>query len=614
MPESQDLQHRYYPNTAFPYWPNDSPTDKREAWVAGSNILTSQKGYSERRNGFAAWISDSSTFTFSGTLQRFYTWRRWTGAAVTLSGQYFVMYNDTSATTSRVWKQRVGTDVYPVLIHTDTTSTGVFDFTLSNNFIFFGNGVDMKKYDGTTVTNWGITGPSAAVTFSSGSGSLSPVIGYKWQIAWENSSTGHISSPSTASASSGSGSSVKFTFTGNTTSDAQVDKVRLFRTVDGGSIFFELPASPIAYATWTVSGYEDNTADSALTSSVAPLVNQNNRPTASFDPVWFANRIWTHANDTLTYSDFEELVRGVEEEAFASTNTRFMGREIIAKRVAGEYLLIMSADVIWRIYGDTLATFRLDTLANGKGCLNRAAAIAFEGLVAWLDSSSTVWVTDGTPAGMKEISYPIRTDIASINHATAALAYHSTGNARWLILMDGTGGKLYVFDLDTQQWMPPWPIEGITAIYSGQTALATYRLFLGRTGKPLRQDTNYQDDGANYTASATAHLMDIVPPDNPSQYGVVDHIEVETGTAVPASVKFLTDEDPDSGTYIATDSSGNNPPNRTQGTSLVETWYPTISDPNMKGARRVSIQYNWAAANSTFKMYGTAIAYKVVDE
>ena len=610
MAQGEDLQHHYIRQTALPYVSNGSPTDKDVVFtVSSANILTSIRGYAERRGGFGYHLADTA-FTFSGTLQRFFTWRRWTGASITLSGAYFVMYNDTGAGASRVWKQRVGTDALPVLLHTDSTSTGIFDFVASNNFLFFGNGVDMQKWDGTTKSNWGITAPSAAVTFSSGSGALSPVIGFQWVISFENNSTTHMSSPSAASASSGVLTSVQFTLTGNTTTDAQVDRVRVFRTIDGGSIYFEHPSSPVVYSTWTASGLVDNSADSALTTSVAPLPNQNNRPTASFGPVWFANRIWTFVNDTLYYSDFEELVRGVEEECFASVNLRSFGREIVALAIANSYLLIFTSDIIFRIYGDSLATFHMDKLADGKGALNRGAVVAFDNYVAWLDSSNTVWITDGST--LRELSQAIRPDIVSITHSLAAMAYHRTGNAHWLILMDGGAERLRVYDIDNQQWMPPWVIANITAIYSGQTGAGTHRLFLGRSGTPLFQGTAYQDAGSNYTAVARLNLFDLVPEENPSMYGILDHVAIERNSTALADVRWLTDEDPENATYTIAEAS-QDPPNRTQGTNLVESWYMTRSDDDLRGARRVSIELNWAAANSNFEWFGAAIAYEPVE-
>lgn len=618
MAESNQLDHHFISNTALPYVTNDSPSSTDPMFQAGSNILTSMKGFFEKRNGFSTYCS--AAFTFSAAIAQFFTWRRWTGAAVTLSGAYFEMYSviDTSANTSKVYKRQVGTDTNPILIHTDSTTAQPFMFVVSNNFVFFGDGVDMKKYDGTTVTNWGITAPSSAVTVTTTTGSLSPVIGYQYVITFENSSTTHMSSPSTPSTTTGAQTSKNFIVTGNTTTDAQVDKVGVFRTIDGGSIYFEHPSSPVAYATWTASGLTDSSADTALTTNVAPLPNQNNRPTASLDPVWFANRIWTHLNDTIYYSDFEELVRGVEEESFASTNLRFFGREIFGKHVAGQYLLIFTADTIYRIYGDSLATFRMDKLSDDRGALNGACICSFTaelggqaiGLVAWLDSSNTVWITDGS--SMVEISKPIRPDIDTITHSQAALTYHSTGNAQWLVLMDGAAGVLRVYDVDMSRWMPPWPIEAIQAIYSGQTAPGTRALFLGRNKVPLKQDTGYSDQGSPYAASITTNLFNLVPENNPSAYGILDHVALESASVTATTVKYLTDEDPSVGTYTATQAAVD-PPHRTQGTALVEKWYMTHGDPACRGARRLSVQVNFAAATTSISVYTMALGYQGVD-
>lgn len=630
MAIAKQLKHRYLRRADLPYVSNDSPTSTDPMWQSGStNILTTNKGYSERRPGFQAYVADAA-FTFSGSLVRFFGWRRWTNAAVSLSGKFFVMYCDvslTSSTVTRVYKQQVGTDTYPILIHTDPTTSIAFDFELSNNQLFFGNGTDMKKYDGTTVTNWGITGPTAAVTlsaFTTGLGSLTTIIGYSYVIAFENSGTTHLSSPSPQTVSTGSGSLTGWKVSGQTTTDAQVDRVRLGRTIDGGSIYFEMPASPFTYTAWTSStGYNDLvTTDAALTASgnVMPLSNQNNRPTASFDPVWFGGRIWTHSGDTLYYSDFEELVRGIEEESFAGTNQRQLGREIIKKGVVGQYLVIWCIDIIFRIYGDSLATFKLDVLARGRGMLNAACMTSLtgmganaygsvdnKGLAAWLDVSNTVWVTDGDM--IKEVSFDIRPDLATIVHASAAMAFHSTGVYHWLILMDGGASRLYVLDMDSMKWMPPWVMEAPKAIKSIQTAPGTWQLFLSQGNKPLVQYSGYLDNSVAYTAAGVTNLFDMVPDDNPSHYGILDHIEVETNAVQPTTMKYLTDEDTASGTYLTFAGSGITPPHRVQGTGIVEKWFYQRGP----GCRRISIRYDYAAADSNFKLFGFALSYEVID-
>lgn len=592
MATAEELRHRYITNTALPYVPDSSPTTKTPVFVAGSNVWTREEGYFERRPGFPTY----TTNTFTGSVVRFFAWQRW-------NSDFYVMLNETvSTTTSTVYKLKVGTDTTFSAIHSDSTSAEPFDFVVSNNFVYFGNGVDMKKYDGTTTSNWGITAPAAAVTVTTTTGSLTTTRGYQWVICWENSSTGHVSSPSPVSTLT-TLTAQNAILTGNTTTDSQVDKTRIFRTLDGGSIFFQV--AQINYSTWTASGYTDSTTDTTLATAatIAPLQNQNNRPTASKGPVWFANRIWTFDDDTLYYSNYEENVLGVEEESFASTNQRSFGTEIFGLKVAGEYLLIFTASTIYRIYGDSLATFRMDTLGKKAGCRNRACVAESGGIVGWLDSTNIVRISDGV--SITEVSKPIRSDIASIVHASAAVAFFDDGTRHWLMLMDGGAGKIYVYDLDTDQWMPPWVVANITGMASGEIAAGTQRLFLGTTSKALfLHTTSYLDNGVPFTASVTTSLFDLIDTDNPSEAGVIDHLEVERNTAAILSVKYLTDDDPATSSFTTFAGSAISPPRRTQGTNLVEVWYPQ----NGPNARRAAIQLNWTDANLNFKVYGIAVA------
>jgi hypothetical protein len=54
------------------------------------------------------------------------------------------------------------------------------------------------------------------------------------------------------------------------------------------------------------------------------------------------------------------------------------------------------------------------------------------------------------------------------------MALYLQGKRRWLILLDGGNEKLYVFDLDLKAWNTPWPIEGVTAIWSGRNFFWTH--------------------------------------------------------------------------------------------------------------------------------------------
>ncbi len=137
-------------------------------------------------------------------------------------------------------------------------------------------------------------------------------------------------------------------------------------------------------------------------------------------------------------------------------------------------------------------------------------------------------------------------------------------------------------------------------------------LLLAKSGLPLAMYDGYLDAGTPYTASITTNLFDVIPKGNPSQYGIMDHIALETGSVTAETVQFLTDEAPGTASYH-TASQSIDAPHRAQGTNLLETWYQTISDLNNRGARRVSLKVNFAAASTSFNVYSIVVAYKPVD-
>lgn len=161
MSVASELSYRHVRNTALPYVTASAPTSTNPQYVDGLNVLTSYKGYVERRPGFATGFESTPT-QFAGTIQRVFGWRRW-------GSTFFLMLNEITPTASNVYKLAIGSDASFVQIFS-SASTNIFDFVVSNNFCFFGNGVDMKKFDGTTVTNWGIAIGSITVGSNSYAG------------------------------------------------------------------------------------------------------------------------------------------------------------------------------------------------------------------------------------------------------------------------------------------------------------------------------------------------------------------------------------------------------------------------------------------------------------
>jgi hypothetical protein len=645
MPREDVLKHYYFRNTAFGYNSNDTPLNGPH-WESGSkNVFTSIKQFCERAPGFNPYEATATVFT--GNVVRTYTWETWAGV-------FYIFANETRTGHSTVWKLQVGTDAAFVSLYDDTTSTDPFDFTVSNNTLYFSNGAQAWAWAGgvTAVRPWGIGtipmvvsggGSSKAATYAKGrpyastaATGITMVVGRQYVYTYGNSTTTHQSSASNPSVTTGAFSNKAVTITGPSSTDSQVDKVHVFATTDGGGgQYFELSNSPTtngslklvtgatnltpitvsvashgyspgdeveiagvggntaANGTWIVTNVTggtfdltssvgngnyttggtcvkswsivDTTTDEQLQSFRAPLGpdlgndvdptphGMNDPPTPAYGPVWYANRIWMFKNNTVYYSGWEEIVEaGLEEECFPPTNKLIFSQRVTGLATNDEFLLVFTAGRIWKISGDTLATFARTPLFKNLGCRNRACIAPYGKSISWFDTSHTIRITDGFQ--QKELSVDIRPDIASIDPATASMSFYSQGTMHWLCFLDGTGGKMYVYDLDTEQWLPPWEHVGAArSLFWGEIAAGTPALLLGSAGKKVLKLTpsTYSFDGATYASVLKSNSLELVPPDQPARLANPQWITLERNSVALTDVLELRDENSDNGTYVS---------------------------------------------------------------
>ena len=165
MAKDKSYQYLDLAKPILPYISYTSPVNESPHFCLGSqNVMASQIGYLEKRPGFSQKVS--GTTGFSQTINRIFTWRRW-------SGSFFIMISVEDGGVAKVLKLEVGVDTNFNLIWTSTTDVP-FDFVVSDNFCFFGNSTDMRKFDGTKVTKWGCDPPPAAPEIAFIQGSLPP--------------------------------------------------------------------------------------------------------------------------------------------------------------------------------------------------------------------------------------------------------------------------------------------------------------------------------------------------------------------------------------------------------------------------------------------------------
>lgn len=605
-PNTNKFRHNRIENVALPYITNASVIESRPHLISGStDLLQTVQNTLIKRPGFPTYTADS--YGANPEIVRWFTWQRW-------GGGFYVMICviDATAGSSKVYKQLVGTDATFQLIHTDATSSEPFDFEESNNHVFFANGTDMKKYDGTTVSNWGITAPTAAPTATDdGAGNVPGAIGHYWAFAYCNSSTGYISDLSPVSVVRATANR-DWSISGARCTDAQCDQVRVYRVEDGGTVLLELSNSPIANpgaGAWTVV---DNDADASLQQSKpAALAGVNAKPTSLKGVKFWNGRMWGFKEDRVWFSTAEENTNSVPEECFGQerTNSRSFGAQVLGLGRTRDFLLVFTTRGIRRIGGDTLATLSYTTLSETAGVRNRATIAEFDNVVAWLDISNTVQITDGYSIPEDDISLPIRPDIESITHASASMAFYSTGKYKWLVLCDGGASKLRVYNANLKMWAPPWSITTLESVGVGQTAAGTMKLFVGKGGKPLAvSHSSYQDDGSSYTGVLFTNLFPI-NSENPTGVSDLEYVGFEKSSVAFDEVAYLVDESPSGATYTSIFANQADPPYRTQGTNLKDLWYWSRSP----AAQRVSIKASWAAGTDAFTLYSIDVVHNLVN-
>lgn len=460
----------------------------------------------------------------------------------------------------------------------------------------------------------------APTTSTSGTG-ITATTGWQYVYCYMNSVTGHVSSPSPPSASTGAVANKTVNVTVIASTDPQVDTIRIFRTTDGGGgIFFEITGGPFANAS---TSYPDTTTDANLSLITAPTFGFNDPPPNMKGMVWFANRIWGFNNASLFFTDWEEMNIGVPEEASVSGpagNFWNFDSEITGLSVAQDGVIIFTAGSVFKIDGDSLDTFRRTVIAKGLGCRNRATIARLGGLTAFLANTNSIWTTDST--SLTEISQMIQPTLDNIDHSQASMTFHLQGQFRWLLLCDAGHAQTLPFDVNNQQWMPPWTIVG-TSVSSGETSPGNWTLLLGqKTNNKMLQMTpnSYSDNGSTYSASGTLNLIplvnehlssgspviDLFYPQAPGHVSYLEYVGMDTNAVLPTSVKFLADDDPATGAYTDITANIEDAPLKSQGTNVVDKWY-YARKPTMK---RVSVQINWSGERN-FKLYTLSMAYRV---
>lgn len=471
---------------------------RQDALWTGHDIQITPQFTLKRRYGFKKTCS--SAFGSSEWPLGFFSFENLSGVVTPIIDTQTNVYSFTSSAKTS--------------LYTKTGGAGQSSFEDVANILYWVDGKNAKKWNGSTVTNLGIVAPVTAPTLSFVSGSLSPLSGYTYGYCYRNSTDGTLSSMSPASASTGPLTSKNIDLSGDRCTDPQCDKIQIYRTLDGGSEFNFLAeiANPVS-GTWS---FTDSTADSGLnTDIIAPVAGVNDPPpTGASLIVWHAGRLWVASGNVVYFSAGPDCTNGNGTEAWPIGNNFAVPGDILGMAPANGALILFTKDNAWVITGTDSSTFAAPILWQAGFGIASRNSLTFDGDTLYvLTSRGKLW-SIGT--SLQEVGFSIQDQLSGITPANAYLAIHSSGTDEGLFVSDGSA-KIYRYSNVSNGWdLPIQPVGGCGAIGSIEVATADWRLVMGRptgSGFALERDlTTWTDDGTAYTASATIGSLTIAPP------------------------------------------------------------------------------------------------------
>jgi hypothetical protein len=364
---------------------------------------------------------------------------------------------------------------------------------------------------------------------------LSPTSGYKYVYVYRNSSAKTTSSAYPASATTGVQTNKNISVNYTASSDAQCDKIDIYRTQDGGGVYYFL-----ATVNNATSSYTDSTADSGLnTDQIAPVAGVNAPPPTGISLlVWHMGRLWAASGNILYFSAGPDCTNGVGTEAWPSANALPVAGAITGLASTSQGLVVCTSDNAYVVGGTDSSSFTVPQIWQKNFGVASQNCITQDGdLLFFFTTKSQLFSFGGT---LTEIGFPIEKQLGAFAPASVYIALHRSGSDEGLFVSDGST-NVYRYSMNMSCWSPvAQPVGGIGALGSIETTINTWTLLSGLSagsGFILNRSLNtFTDSGSAYSAWAVLGSFILAPP---RQVAVMNSVLIDcstTGTYPTVSV------------------------------------------------------------------------------
>jgi hypothetical protein len=356
------------------------------------------------------------------------------------------------------------------------------------------------------------TGGTSPYTFSYTAGSLSAQTGYVYGYTY-TSKYGHESSMSPLSDNTGLFTDQNVEVDVIASSDPQVTGINIYRSTDGGDEDPGVMRLIVSLSTNTTQSYEDSTEDQFLGTQTGPglYVNDVPQPMRGLNTSADGTRIWGFKDATAYFTGAEEITNGSPYESMSDAkNGNFYQwpSEVGAIAITDNGVDSILSEEVWQVSGDTLDTFRKNRILRGAGTLSPTCSLVVGTTVYWIDTAKQVFSSD-----KGEIGESIRPDLANLVHSQTFIVYYKFQTRNWLMIADCANSQILIYDMDLDQWEPPWKVQNLTCLAAGQTASGTISLIGAFSTGHVRVLTEgtFNDDGNTYGEQIRTCAISIIP-------------------------------------------------------------------------------------------------------
>lgn len=363
-----------------------------------------------------------------------------------------------------------------------------------------------------TVLN-GVTTDSGTSWTNGGPLSAANSLPWSYVFVFTNSSTGHISSASSVSADIFLATNSNIAVSGSGSGDAQVDQVQIYRTKQGGSVYYFLGqvANPGSGVTWS---FIDTVPDALLnTELIVTTVPLNNPPPSGTSLVaFYQGRLWVASGNNLYFDGGGDIINGVAHECFPPANVFPYLTNITALVPTDQGLVVFLEDEIHAVLGgpQTL-TYYDQTIMQGVGVKSQDAVTQDQDQIFFLSSQGQGFVMSSSNFG--EFGLAVADTLAA-NFAPSSsyIAKHRNGTDSGIFLSDGSANFMR-FDQVNDRWsVLRQPVGGVGPIASLETSSGVFSLVTTIGGYVCSRSFSSFTDGhaaSTYTAYATVGSLEV---------------------------------------------------------------------------------------------------------